>query len=245
MTLRLDQAIADRGLAPSRARARDLILRGLVSLDGTIVTKPSTNASETANIEVARDAAAEVSRGAAKLKGAFAVFAVTPKDRVCLDVGASTGGFTQVLLERGAAKVFAVDVGSEQLHPSLRDDDRVVVLEQTDARALTAAEISQPVDAITADLSFISATKALEVPMSFAAPGAWMIVLVKPQFEVGPDAVQSGGIVRDGAARMAAVETVAQWINAQNGWTVRGHVPSPVRGGDGNEEFLVCAKFHG
>jgi 23S rRNA (cytidine1920-2'-O)/16S rRNA (cytidine1409-2'-O)-methyltransferase len=185
-----------------------------------------------------------VSRGGLKLAAALDAFDLDPKGLVALDVGASTGGFTEVLLERGAKRVFAVDVGRDQLHDKLREDRRVVVLEGTDARGLDAAVIDGPVGAIVADVSFISLTKALPAALRLAAPGAWLIALVKPQFEAGRDAVGKGGIVREAQARARAVAEVRAFIDATPGWNVFAEMPSPIPGGSGNEEVLIGAR-HG
>ena len=160
-------------------------------------------------------------------------------------MGASTGGFTEVLLTRGAAKVYAVDVGHGQLHASLRDNPRVVSFEGCDARTLTRALIPEPVAAIVADVSFISLTKALLPALGLAAPGAWLVALIKPQFEVGRGGVGKGGIVREAVARQQAVDSVTAWISAQDGWRIAGVVPSPIKGGSGNEEYLLGARCDG
>jgi 23S rRNA (cytidine1920-2'-O)/16S rRNA (cytidine1409-2'-O)-methyltransferase len=186
-----------------------------------------------------------VSRGAAKLAAALRAFEFDAEGCTALDVGASTGGFTEVLLERGAKKVYAVDVGHGQLHASLRHNARVVSLEGCDARDLTRAAVFEPITAIVADVSFISLTKALGPALALAAPGAWLVALIKPQFEVGPKLVGKGGIVRDEAARLRAVEEVTAWLAAQDGWRLAGTIPSPIRGGSGNEEFLMGALYDG
>ncbi|HSB59277.1 MAG TPA: TlyA family RNA methyltransferase, partial [Methyloceanibacter sp.] len=185
-----------------------------------------------------------VSRGGLKLAAALDAFGLDPKGRIALDIGASTGGFTEVLLARGADKVFAVDVGRDQLHDKLREDRRVVVLEGTDARSLDAEIVEGPVGAIVADVSFISLSKALPAALSLAAPGAWLVALVKPQFEAGRDAVGKGGIVRDAQARAKAVAEVRAFIDASPGWNVFAEMPSPIPGGSGNEEVLIGAR-HG
>jgi len=182
-----------------------------------------------------------VSRGAVKLAAALDTFGFDPKGCIALDVGASTGGFTQVLLARGAAKVYAVDVGHRQLHARLKGDARVVSLEGCDARSLTPASVGEPISAVVADMSFISLTKALGPALALAAPGAWLIALIKPQFEAGRARIGKGGIVRDARARQEAVEAVRAWLAQQQGWRVVGIVPSPIRGGSGNEEFLMGA----
>lgn len=240
---RLDNLLTERGLANTRSRARDLIKRGFVIVDGTQANKPAQMISETASLEVTGDANHYVSRGAEKLIKALDTFGYGTKGRIALDVGASTGGFTQVLLERGVAHVWCVDVGRDQLTPELKDDPRVSVLESTDARILTHDLIPKPVTAIVADVSFISLTKALPAALKLAAPGGWLIALVKPQFEAGPDAVGKGGVVRDKAVRQLALGSVRDWIGSQKGWIVADTVQSPIEGGDGNIEFLIGAHY--
>jgi 23S rRNA (cytidine1920-2'-O)/16S rRNA (cytidine1409-2'-O)-methyltransferase len=242
---RLDLALVRRGLVSTRARARDLILRGQVSVDGLIVLKPAANVGSGSDLSIAENAAGDVSRGAVKLRAALDAFAFSAAGCVCLDIGASTGGFTQTLLGAGAAKVYAVDVGQAQLAAALRGDGRVVCLEKQDARTLSRAEIGEPIQAIVADVSFISLINALPVPLGFAAPAAWLVALIKPQFEAGREAVGKGGVVRDASARAAAVDAVADWLARQPGWSVVGVVVSPIAGGDGNAEFLIGARFRG
>lgn len=231
-----------RGLAPTRSRARDLILRGLVLVDGAVQTKPGALVGEAANLSVDGEAH-YVSRGALKLAAALDAFGFAAAGRVGLDVGASTGGFTDVLLSRGALKVYAVDVGHGQLHAKLKDDPRVVSLEGRDARSLTPGDVPDQVGAIVADVSFISLEKALPAALALAVPGAWLVALVKPQFEAGRDAVGKGGIVRDAAVREAQAARIRAWLDQQTGWGVVGLMPSPIQGGSGNEEYLVGARF--
>ena len=231
-----------RGLAPSRARAQDLIKRGFVRVGGSICDKPAQDVKDHLPIEISSEAPTFVSRGAEKLVAALERFGFDPAGKVCLDVGASTGGFTEVLLQRGAARIYAVDVGTAQLHPRLKEDCCVVSLENFDARSLSRAEVPDPIDAIAVDVSFISVTKLLSPALELAGPGAWMIVLVKPQFEVGRDNVGSGGIVRDEAARQGALENVRNWIDEQPSWSVVGEMASPILGGSGNAEFLLGAR---
>jgi 23S rRNA (cytidine1920-2'-O)/16S rRNA (cytidine1409-2'-O)-methyltransferase len=242
---RLDLTMVARGLAPTRSQARDLIARGCVTVGGAAETKSGALVSPSDAITVAEGAGDYVSRGALKLAAALDAFKFSTTGAIALDVGASTGGFTQVLLARGAAKVYAVDVGHGQLHPRLAADARVVSLERCDARHLYRALIPDPVDAIVADVSFISLTKALPAPLALAAPSAWLIVLVKPQFEAGRGAIGKGGIVRDPEARDGAVATATDWIARQPGWDVVGALPSPVAGGSGNVEILLGAVRHG
>jgi 23S rRNA (cytidine1920-2'-O)/16S rRNA (cytidine1409-2'-O)-methyltransferase len=242
--MRLDRILVDRGLAVTRSRAADLIRLGAVSVDGQPALKPGALIEPGASLTVEQHASPFVSRGGLKLAAALDAFGLDPKGLVALDIGASTGGFTEVLLARGAERVFAVDVGREQLHSKLREDQRVVVLEGTDARVLDAEIIDGPVGAIVADVSFISLTKALPAALGSAAPGAWLVALVKPQFEAGRDAVGKGGIVRDAQARARAVAEVRAFIDAAPGWKVFAEMPSPIPGGSGNEEVLIGAS-HG
>jgi 23S rRNA (cytidine1920-2'-O)/16S rRNA (cytidine1409-2'-O)-methyltransferase len=238
---RLDTSLVARGLVQSRARARDLILRGLVTVDGVTETKQAAMVGADARLQVESGAAGYVSRGAEKLIAALDHFGFDAEGRVALDVGVSTGGFSEVLLERGAAKVYAVDVGQNQLNARLREDARIVVLEKQDARQLTRTLVPEPVQALVVDVSFISLTKALPAALVLTAPGAWLAALVKPQFEAGPEAIGKGGIVRDEAVRDAAVKAVGDWMAAQPGWRVMGVIPSPILGGSGNAEFLLGA----
>ena len=245
MRKRLDLALVERGLAPSRSRARDLIKYGKVLVDRQVCTKAAAEVDVGHVLTLEPGTAATVSRAAAKLAAALQAFGFEARARIALDVGASTGGFTEVLLEEGAAKVYAVDVGHGQLHARLQGDPRVVSLEGCDARELDAALIREPVSAIVADVSFISLTKALGPALALAAPGAWLAALIKPQFEVGRARVGKGGIVRDATARQAAVDDVSAWLAARQGWRVVGIIPSPIKGGSGNEEFLLGALHDG
>jgi 23S rRNA (cytidine1920-2'-O)/16S rRNA (cytidine1409-2'-O)-methyltransferase len=238
---RLDLALVARGLVPTRAKARDLIARGQVLIDGQVAHKAAMNVRAGQAIAVDAEAAAQVSRGAVKLAAALDHFGLDPTGRVVLDVGASTGGFTQTLLERSATRVYAVDVGKGQLHATLKADPRVVSLESCDARTLDRRIVPDPVDAIVADVSFISLTKALPAALALAAPGCWLIALVKPQFEVGREGIGKGGIVREAALREQALEDVRRWLAEQPGWTILGTMPSPIEGGSGNVEFLLAA----
>ena len=241
---RLDQLLVDSGLAATRSRAADLVRRGAVSVEGAKALKPGTLVRRDAVLIVDRFASPYVSRGGLKLAAALDAFGFSPDGRVALDLGASTGGFTDVLLERGAAKVYAIDVGRDQLDKTLRADPRVVMLEATDARRLDTSFINEPVQAIVADVSFISLTLVLPVAFSLAAPGAWLVALVKPQFEAGREGVGKGGIVRDPAKRNEAVTKIREFIE-KSGWTVSGEIASPILGGSGNEEFLIGARHGG
>jgi 23S rRNA (cytidine1920-2'-O)/16S rRNA (cytidine1409-2'-O)-methyltransferase len=241
---RLDQLLVDSGLAATRSRAADLVRRGCVSVGGVPASKPGALLRADAAIAVSPDAAAYVSRGALKLEAALDSFGFRAEGRVALDIGASTGGFTEVLLAHGAAKVYAVDVGRDQLHAKLHADPRVVVLEGTDARKLDTTLVGEPAGAIVADVSFISLTLALPAALGLAAPDAWLIALVKPQFEAGREAVGKGGVVRKEADREKAVTRVWQFLE-QEGWKVLGVLPSPVLGRGGNQEFLIGARHDG
>lgn len=237
---RIDLLLVERGLFDSRARARAAIEAGRVTADGRIVAKPS-EAMEEAVLLTAEPAHPWVGRGGLKLDHALSLWPVPIEGRTVIDVGASTGGFTQVCLSRGAARVYAVDVGRGQLHATLAGDARVVELSGTDARTLTPVLIPDRPDLIVTDVSFISLTKALPAALALAAAGADLVALVKPQFEVGRDGVGKGGIVKDGAARQSALADVAAWLEVQ-GWPVRESADSPITGGDGNAEFLLWAR---
>ncbi len=237
---RIDVLLVEKGLFASRAKAREAIEAGLVIVDGRKVSKPSEIFGGEADIR-AQQAYPWVSRGGVKLAHALDEFAIDPNGLVCLDVGASTGGFTHVLLERGAAHVYAVDVGSAQLHPSVEADARVTKLEQTDIRNLTPALLgnTRP-QLIVCDVSFISLRLVLPPAFALATEGARLVALIKPQFEAGREATRKG-IVRDPAIHRQVCDGVAAFV-AQQGWTVKGIVPSPIEGGDGNREFLICAQ---
>lgn len=234
--VRADLLLVARGLAESRAKARAAIEAGGVRADGVAIRSASDLVEETASLE-ATPAHPWVSRGGVKLNHALDAFGVDPKDRVCMDVGASTGGFTQVLLERGAARVYAIDVGTAQLHGSLRDDSRVVNLERTDARKLTRALVPEAPSLIVCDASFIGAAKVLLVPMSLAAPQADLIVLIKPQFEAGPNAGKRG-VLDEATSRDAANATMIALDGVENFKVVK-LIDSPITGGDGNLELLL------
>jgi 23S rRNA (cytidine1920-2'-O)/16S rRNA (cytidine1409-2'-O)-methyltransferase len=236
---RSDQSLVERGLAPSRARAQAAIEAGLVTADGVRVHKASQPGSPDAELR-ASPAHPYVSRGGLKLAAALDRFAIDPRDKVCLDIGASTGGFSEVLLERGARLVYAVDVGRGQLHPSLRGRRGIVSLEGTDARALDRGLIPEPVELLVADVSFISLKLALPAALALCAAAAELVVLAKPQFEAGRAHLKKG-IVRDEAVRKAVSADIERFIAAQD-WRVMGSMQSPVAGGDGNREFLIGAR---
>jgi len=234
--VRADLLLVSRGLAESRAKAAAAILAGGVRADGAPVDKPSALIEETAALEVTPPFP-WVSRGGVKLAAALAAFAVDPAGRICLDVGASTGGFTHVLLAVGAARVYAVDVGHGQLHPTLGADPRVVALERTDARTLSRAHLPEAPSLIVCDASFIGAAKVLAAPLALAAARADLIVLIKPQFEAGP----GRGVLREDIARAAAAAAVAG-LDGLAGFRRVAIIDSPIRGGDGNLELLLHAR---
>jgi 23S rRNA (cytidine1920-2'-O)/16S rRNA (cytidine1409-2'-O)-methyltransferase len=240
---RLDIALVKRSLVATRSRAQDLIRRGLVTVDGLVLREPGVRVDATAQITVDAQAAASVSRAAIKLQHALTVFGFDATAAVALDIGASTGGFTQTLLSAGARKVYALDVGHGQLAPRLVADPRVVNLEGIDARALTPAMIGEPIDALTADVSFISLTLALPAALTLARAGAFLVALVKPQFEAGRAAVGKRGIVARSEDHERAIARVRDFLLAA-GWHVIGIVPSPILGGSGNREFLLGARRH-
>ncbi|MBV9510873.1 MAG: TlyA family RNA methyltransferase [Caulobacteraceae bacterium] len=237
--LRADLLLVERGLFESRAKARAAIEAGGVTADGVPVSRASQMLDAEAVVE-ARAAHRWVGRGALKLEAALQLWPVRPEGRVVLDVGASTGGFTEVCLDRGASCVYAVDVGRGQLHPRLAADPRVVDLSGTDARELTAAVLAPPPSLVVCDASFIGLAKVLPVPLSLAAPGAELVALVKPQFELGPDQVGKGGLVRDAAAHEAALRAVITELD-RLGWAAKASAESPVRGGEGAIEYLLWA----
>ena len=236
--LRIDRLLVERGLFDSRAKAQDAIAAGLVKANGKVVTKASEEVAADAEIE-ASPAHPYVSRGALKLVAALDHFKFDPKGRVCLDIGASTGGFTQVLLERGAAHVTAVDVGTAQLHPSLRGDPRITSLEQTDIRTFDAARLDPKPDLVVIDVSFISLKQVLPAALKLAGRPAQLIALIKPQFEAGREHLKKG-IVRDEAVRQAVCDDIAALLTSL-GANVLGVIASPIEGGDGNVEYLIGA----
>jgi 23S rRNA (cytidine1920-2'-O)/16S rRNA (cytidine1409-2'-O)-methyltransferase len=242
---RADQLLVEQGLAESRAKAQALILAGLVSSAGKRIDKPGTTLPEDTELTLAGRDHPWVSRGGVKLAFALDHFAIDPAGKMALDVGASTGGFTDVLLTRGAAGVHAVDVGRGQLAWKLRQDPRVVVHEGVNARYLSRAEIAEPVDFVTCDTSFIGLATVLPAALALTAEHAQLIALIKPQFEAGPAEVGKGGVVRDPAVHRAVCERVAAWIGAQPGWRVIGNTESPITGPAGNREFLVYARREG
>lgn len=235
---RADQLLVDRGLVESRSRAQALILAGLVFSGERKIEKAGQPLKPDAPLD-GRDHP-WVSRGGVKLAHGLAHFGWNVDGAVAIDVGSSTGGFTDVLLTHGATRVYAVDSGTNQLAWKLRNDPRVIVHEQTNARHLTAAEIAEPVDLIVCDASFISLAKVLATPITFAKADARLVALIKPQFEAGRDEVGKGGVVRDPVVHERVCSDVASWIEAQ-GWHVAGVTPSPITGPEGNVEFLIGA----
>ncbi len=238
--MRADVFLVEQGYAKSRSEAQAAIHGRNVFADGKLVAKPSQQLLKSARIAYA-PAHPYVSRGALKLIAALDRFGLCPKGLCCLDLGASKGGFTEVLLERGAARVYAVDVGRGQVDERLAKDPRVVLRNGINARDLAARDVPEPFAALTADLSFISLKLALGPALSLAAAGAWAVLLVKPQFEAGKHAIGKGGIVRDALARAKALQSIVDFIAAKPGWRLLGTMESPVPGGDGNIEYLLAA----
>ncbi len=243
--VRADVALVERGLAETRAAAQRLVMAGLVFAGERRIDKPGTPVSADVSLEVRGQPHPYVSRGGLKLARGLAAFTIPVAGRVGLDVGASTGGFTDVLLQGGATKVYAVDVGHGQLAWKLRQDPRVVVLERTNIRDVTEAEIPDRVDLIVSDVSFIGLRTALPAAMARAAPGAHLVALIKPQFEVGKGRVGKGGIVRDPDLHAEVCATIGEWLAVQPGWRVLGVTDSPIEGADGNREFLIAGIFEG
>jgi 23S rRNA (cytidine1920-2'-O)/16S rRNA (cytidine1409-2'-O)-methyltransferase len=240
---RADQMLVLRGLVESRTRAQALILAGKVFSGERRVGKAGDMLAEDVPLEVRGQDHPWVSRGGLKLAHGLAHFGFSPVGRICLDIGASTGGFTDVLLANGAARVHAVDVGHGQLAWKLRCDDRVVVHEKTNARYLDHVAVPDPIGALVCDASFIGLATVLPAPLALCVDGAWAIVLIKPQFEAGPALVGGKGVVRDTAVHQAVCERVAAWWSGLPGWTVAGIVESPITGPEGNKEFLLGATF--
>jgi 23S rRNA (cytidine1920-2'-O)/16S rRNA (cytidine1409-2'-O)-methyltransferase len=239
--LRADQLLVERGLAESRAKAQALILAGLVFSGERKIEKAGQALGADAALAVRGKAHPWVSRGGVKLAYALDFFGWDVAGTVALDVGSSTGGFTDVLLQRGAAKVFAVDVGTNQLAWSLRQDPRVIVHEQTNARYLSEAIVTEPVDIVVCDASFIGLAKVLDAALGFAKADGRLIALVKPQFEAGRHEIGKGGVVRDPAVHERVCAAAADWLRAR-GWAVEGTTPSPITGPEGNVEFLIAAR---
>ena len=239
---RIDAILLERGLVDSRAKAQALILAGTVWSGDRRLDKPGATLADDAPIEVRGREHPWVSRGGIKLAHALDHFGIDPTGKVALDIGASTGGFTDVLLTRGAARVYAVDVGHGQLDWKLRQDARVIVRERVNARYLTVREVPEPPDLVVCDASFIGLETVLPPALALAAPGAILVALIKPQFEVGRGRVGKRGVVSDPALHAEVCERIALWIGAQESWTVMGVTESPIRGPEGNVEFLICAR---
>ena len=238
---RADLFLVEKGHAASRSEAQAAIRAGLVKVDGEVLEKPSKTVADGAAIEY-RKPHPFVSRGGVKLAAALDHFQLSPEDRICLDIGASTGGFTEVLLMGGASKVYAIDVGHGQMHPRIQRDKRVIAKDGINARDLSPAHLPEAPSGLTIDVSFIGLQLALPPAMAMAAAGAWLVALVKPQFEVGRDWVGKGGIVRDTEAQMQALTDIKAFIGAQSRWSVIGSIESPITGGEGNKEFLIAAQ---
>ena len=240
---RLDELLVGRGLFASRSRARDAIERGTVTVEGTVARKPGQAVLPDAEIAVSDPAQAYVSRAALKLAAGLDRFGLDPAGREALDIGTSTGGFTQVLLERGAAHVTAIDVGHGQIHPDLAADPRVTVIEGLNARDLTAADLAGRVpDFIVSDVSFISLKLALPPALELAKAGAKAVLLVKPQFEAGRAAIGKGGLLKNPAEAGRIAGDLHDWLDKMPGWRATGLCPSPIEGGDGNREFLLAGE---
>jgi len=242
--VRADQLLVDRGLAESRAKAQALILAGLVVSGERKIDKAGQQLAAGAALDVKGKEHPFVSRGGVKLAHALDHFGWDVTGAVALDIGSSTGGFTDVLLQRGAAKVFAIDVGTNQLAWKLRQDPRVLVHEQTNARYLTADIVTEPVDIIVCDASFIGLAKVLDTALDLAKPGGRLVALVKPQFEAERHEIGKGGVVRDSAVHDRVCAAAAQWVSSR-GWGVEGVAESPITGPEGNVEFLLAARRSG
>jgi 23S rRNA (cytidine1920-2'-O)/16S rRNA (cytidine1409-2'-O)-methyltransferase len=238
---RLDEALVARGLYPTRSRARDAIKRGTVTVDGLPVTKPAQPVDDKAVIAIADAARPYVSRAALKLKHALDHFALSPKGLYCLDVGASTGGFSEVLLEKGACHVTAIDVGHGQFAPTLSQDARITLWEGLNARDLEPRHLKTPLHFIVCDVSFISLKLALPRALDLAASGARLVALIKPQFEVGRAALGRNGVVKSELVQQQVCDDIASWLKAR-AWSVIGLAASPIEGGSGNREFLIAAE---
>lgn len=239
---RADLLLVERGLAESRTRAQALVMAGKVFTGEQRVDKAGQPMAEDAPLEVRGEPHPWVSRGGLKLAHALETFAIDPTGLTVIDVGASTGGFTDVLLAAGAARVYAVDVGQGQLAWKLRQDDRVVVLEKTNARHLTDEQVPEPVDAVVCDASFIGLQTVLPAVLGLTKPGAWLVALIKPQFEAGRSQVGKGGVVRDPWVHTAVIARTAAWLDGLPDWQVEGVCESPVTGPEGNHEFLIHAR---
>ncbi|MFC3162417.1 TlyA family RNA methyltransferase [Ciceribacter thiooxidans] len=240
---RLDQLLVALDIVASRSRARDAIQRGTVKVDGKVVTKPSLVFSTDVTIEIDDPAQDYVSRAALKLVAGLDHFGLDPSGQECLDVGASTGGFTEVLLKRGAAHVTAIDVGHDQMHPRVAADPRVTNIEGLNARYLESEDIGdRPISFVVSDVSFISLKLALPPALDLAEPGSHCLLLVKPQFEAGRDAISKAGLLKDPASAPAVAAELERWLVEDIGWQSLGLIASPIAGGDGNQEFLLAGR---
>jgi len=237
---RLDQLLLNLGLVASRSRARDAIQRGTVTVNGRVVTKPGTVFAEDAAVTIDDPAQDYVSRAALKLVAALDHFGLDPAGHDCLDVGASTGGFTEVLLARGAHHVTAIDVGHDQMHPRIAGNPRVTNIEGLNARNLTADDIGHAVSFLVSDVSFISLKLALAPALALAEPGGTCVLLVKPQFEAGREAIAKSGLLKDPGSAPAVAAELERWLAQEMGWNSLGLIPSPIAGGDGNQEYLLA-----
>lgn len=241
MKKRIDQLLVEKGLAETRSKAQAFVMAGLVYVGTKRIDKSSATFDDDAVIEVKGKDHPYVSRGGVKLAAALSHFNINPTGWICVDVGASTGGFTDVLLRNDAKKIYAVDVGHNQLAYSLRENPAVVVMEKTNARTLDATQIPEAPHFVVCDASFISLKTVLPAALNLAKPNAWLVALIKPQFEVGKDRVGKGGIVRDTALHEEVCADIRNWLSADMKWDVKGIIESPITGAEGNKEFLICA----
>jgi 23S rRNA (cytidine1920-2'-O)/16S rRNA (cytidine1409-2'-O)-methyltransferase len=239
---RLDQLLVSLDLFASRSRARDAIQRGTVKVDGKVVTKPSLVFAEGVTIAIDDPAQEYVSRAALKLVAALDHFKLDPAGKQCVDIGASTGGFTEVLLQRSAGHVTAIDVGHGQIHPRVEGDPRVTSIEGLNARNLTAEDVGHPIEFVVSDVSFISLKLALAPALQLAEQDALCVLLVKPQFEAGRDAIAKSGLLKDPSSAPAVAAELERWLREDMGWQTLGLIPSPIEGGDGNHEFLLAGR---
>ncbi|OJF97525.1 TlyA family RNA methyltransferase [Pararhizobium antarcticum] len=242
-SIRLDQLLLNLGLVASRSRARDAIQRGTVKVNDRVVIKPSSTFPEDVTITIDDPVQAYVSRAALKLKAGLEHFGLSPEGQECLDIGASTGGFTEILLHAGAEHVISIDVGHGQFHPRLDADDRVTNIEGLNARALDEDHLDgRAITFIVSDVSFISLKLALPPALDLAEPGAHCILLVKPQFEAGREAISKAGLLKDPSTAPAVAAELERWLSEDMGWESLGLIPSPIAGGDGNEEYLLAGR---
>ncbi len=242
MKKRIDQLLVEKGLADTRSKAQALVMAGLVYVATKRIDKSSATFTDDAPLEVKGKDHPYVSRGGVKLAAALSHFNINPMGWVCLDVGASTGGFTDVLLRAAAKKIYAVDVGHNQLAYSLRENPAVVVMEKTNARTLDETLIPSAPDMVVCDASFISLKTVLPAALYLAKPSAWLVALIKPQFEVGKDLVGKGGIVREPELHTKVCQEIEAWLRDEMMWTIIGLIESPITGAEGNKEFLICAR---